>query len=116
MGVPGRRPPLHEHAAIDQPGDMHDESFDQTFPFDFGGTPLCGDLVDLGPVAIGQKCPSVTLGLEIAQALIGQANCFAVPLDIEFAVRRTTDLESVGTLVAHLISPIRFRRSCFIRQ
>ena len=56
------------NAAIDQPGDMHDESFDQTFRFHFGGTPLCGDLVDLGPVAIGQKCPSVTRGLEIAQA------------------------------------------------
>jgi len=83
------------NAAIDQPGDMHDESFGQTFRFHFGGTPLCGDLVDLAPVAIGQKCPSVTRGLEIAQAPIGQANCLAVPPDIEFAVRRTTDLESV---------------------
>ena len=95
MDVPGHLPPLHEHAALDQPGDRHDESFDQTFPFDFGGTPLCGGLVDLGPVAIGQKCPSVTRGLEIAQAPTGQANCLAVPPDIEFAVRRTTDLESV---------------------
>ena len=106
MGVPGRRPPLHEHAAIDQPGDMHDESFDQTFPFDFGGTPLCGDLVDLGPVAIGQKCPSVALGLEIAQAPIRQANYLAAPPDIIFPVGCTADLKRVETLVSHFESPI----------
>ena len=55
VGVP--RPALRSmsNAAIDQPGDMHDESFDQTFRFHFGGTPLCGDLVDLGPVAIGPE-------------------------------------------------------------
>jgi len=63
------------------------------------------------PVAICQKRPSLTLGLEIAQAPIGQANGRGVPPDIEFSVGRAMDLESVGTLVAHLISPIRFRRS-----
>jgi len=31
--------------------------------------------------------------------------CLAVSPDIRFPVGRTTDLKSVGTLVAHLISP-----------
>jgi hypothetical protein len=58
----------------------------------------------------------VMLGLEIAQAPVRQANCFVIPTDIEFSAGRTTDLERVATLVAHLISPIRFRQSGFIRQ
>ena len=39
-----------------------------------------------------------------------------IPTDIEFPAGRTTDLESVETLVAHLICPIRFRRSGLIQQ
>jgi hypothetical protein len=68
------------------------------------------------PVAICQKHPSLTLGLEIPQVSVRQADCFVIPTDIEFPAGRTTDLESVGTLVAHLISPIRFRRSGLIWQ
>ena len=67
------------------------------------------------PVAIYQKRPSLTLGLEIPQVSVRQANCLVIPTDIEFPTGRSTDLESVGTLVAHLISPIRFRRSGFIQ-
>jgi hypothetical protein len=65
---------------------------------------------------LARKRPSFTLALEIAQVSIWQANCLATPTDIEFPAGRTTDLESVETLVAHLISPIRFRRSGFIQQ
>jgi hypothetical protein len=80
------------------------------------GLRLCGELIDLGPVASGQKPPSLTLSFEIAQAPIGQANCLAIPPDIEFPVGRTTDLKSARILFAHVISPIRFRQSGFIRQ
>ena len=62
-------------------------------PLYFGRTPLRGELLCLGPAAIGQKRPSVTLGLEIAQAPIRQANGLAVPPDVKFPVGRTTDLE-----------------------
>jgi hypothetical protein len=61
--------------------------------------------------AIGQKRPGVTLGFEIAQAPVRQANRLAISTDIKFPAGRTTDLESVGNLVAHLISPIRFWQS-----
>src|SRR6516162_1409802 len=43
---------------------------------------------------------------EIAQAPIWQANYLAVLPNIVFPVGRTTDLNSVGTLVSHFESPI----------
>ena len=43
----------------------------------FRSTPLSGDLVELGPVAIGEKRPGITLGLEMAEVSVRQANGLA---------------------------------------
>ena len=62
----------------------------------------------------GQKCQSFTLSPEVAQAPVRQAHYVAILTGIEFSAGRATDLASVRTLAAHLISPIRFRPGGFI--
>jgi hypothetical protein len=77
----------------------------------FGGCRLCGDLADLRPVAICQKRPGVTPNEKFY--VCGDRGAIACRTGA-CAISRpsgTTDLESVGTLAAHLTSPITAVRS-----
>ena len=73
-----------------------------------GWVPLRRQPAHFGPVAICQKHPRLTLGREIAQAPVRQANRLTVTTNIEFAVRCTVDFDRRGTLIAHLIPPLDF--------
>jgi len=70
-----------------------------------GWVPLRRQPAHFGPVALVQKHPGVTLGLEIPQAPARQANCLTITTNIEFAVRCTVDFDRRGTLVIHFDFP-----------